>query len=148
MRLGGLHQNTFSPQLSLVTGNAPTLTINSFSSPNSAGNVVPTTGVLLQEYQSPTGSTTGCSVTVNGTTSCPTSSTTSTMVMQGGQAGTNQVVQATGKKREAFLPSQGQPVKLENKSSRQPCVCRSSNGTYTSDRLSFVFLHPCVQLYT
>lgn len=127
-----MHQNTFSPQLSLVTGNAPTLTINSFSSPNSTGSVVPTTGVLLQEYQSPTGSTTGCSVTVNGS-SCPTSSTSSTMVVQGGQAG-NQVVQATGKKREAFLPSQGQPVKLENKSTRQPCVCRNSNGK------SFCFL--------
>ena len=35
---GGLHQNAFSPQLSLVTGGAPTLTINSFSSPNSAAS--------------------------------------------------------------------------------------------------------------
>lgn len=127
----GLHQNTFSPQLSLVTGNAPTLTINSFS-PNSTGNVVPTTGVLLQEYQSPTGSTgTGCSVAVNGS-SCPTSSTSSTMVVQGG----NQVVQTTAKKREAFLSSQGQPVKLENKPTRQPCVCRNSNG-----KLSLRFFH-------
>lgn len=136
---GGLHQNTFPPQLSLVTGNTPTLTINNFSSPNSNG-VAPTTNVLLQEYQSPIGvtaSATGCAVTVNGS-SCltNTSSATGNMVVHGGggnQPTANQTaVQATTKKREAFLPSQGQPVKLENKSSRTSCLCRNSNGTTTS----------------
>ncbi|XP_011866393.1 PREDICTED: uncharacterized protein LOC105561220 isoform X3 [Vollenhovia emeryi] len=137
---GGLHQNTFSPQLSLVTGSAPTLTINSFSSPNSTNGIAPTTGVLLQEYQPPIGATaaaTGCTVTMNGS-SCltNTSSSTSSMMMHGGiggggnQATGNQIaVQTTAtKKREAFLSSQGQPVKLENKSSRTSCLCRNSNG--------------------
>ncbi|XP_036150363.1 uncharacterized protein LOC105840034 isoform X3 [Monomorium pharaonis] len=133
---GGLHQNTFSPQLSLVTGSAPTLTINNFSSqPTSTNGIAPTTGVLLQEYQPPIGATaaTGCTVTVNGS-SCltNTSSTTSSMMMHGGgiQATGNQIaVQATAtKKREAFLSSQGQPVKLENKSTRTSCLCRNSNG--------------------
>ncbi|XP_012235358.2 platelet binding protein GspB isoform X1 [Linepithema humile] len=138
---GGLHQNAFSPQLSLVAGSAPTLTINSFSSHNPTGNgVAPTTGVLLQEYQSPIGATAapaGCTVTVNGS-SCltNTSSTANSMVLHGGsgggnQATGNQTVQAatvTTKKREAFLSSQGQPVKLENKSTRTSCLCRNSNG--------------------
>ncbi|XP_020288061.1 uncharacterized protein LOC109856804, partial [Pseudomyrmex gracilis] len=134
---GGLHQNAFSPQLSLVTGSTPTLTINNFSSPNSNG-VVPTTGVLLQEYQSPIGvtaSATGCAVTMNGS-SCltNTSSATGNVVVHGGggnQATANQTTvqpTATTKKREAFLPSQGQPVKLENKSTRTSCLCRNSNG--------------------
>lgn len=136
---GGLHQNTFSPQLSLVTGSAPTLTINSFSSPNSTNGIAPTTGVLLQEYQPPIGAAaTGCTVSVNGS-SCltNTSSTTSSMMVHGGisgggnQAIGNQIaVQTTAtKKREAFLSSQGQPVKLENKSTRTSCLCRNSNGT-------------------
>lgn len=119
---GGLHQSTFSPQLSLVTGSAPTLTINSFSSPNSTGNVVPTTGVLLQEYQSPISSNTSCPTSLSSS-SGPTGVTTSTsaMLIQG------TTYQGITKRREAFLPSQGQPIKLENKS-RQPCVCRSTNG--------------------
>lgn len=135
---GGLHQNAFSPQLSLVTGGAPTLTINSFSSPNSANGVASTTGVLLQEYQPPIGAT-GCNVTVNsGNSSCltNTSSTTSGMLVHGAATGVGQAVQAAAvqaitKKREAFLPSQGQPVKLENKSTRTSasCHCRNSNGT-------------------
>ncbi|XP_071556441.1 uncharacterized protein Wge isoform X2 [Temnothorax nylanderi] len=139
---GGLHQNAFSPQLSLVTGSTPTLTLNSFSSPNSTINgIAPTTGVLLQEYQPPIGATaaaTGCTVTMNGS-SCltNTSSTSSSMMMHGGIGGGggnqtigNQIaVQATAtKKREAFLSSQGQPVKLENKSTRASCLCRNSNG--------------------
>ncbi|KAL0131790.1 hypothetical protein PUN28_002974 [Cardiocondyla obscurior] len=132
---GGLHQNAFSPQLSLVTGAAPTLTINSFSSPNSTSGIAPTTGVLLQEYQPPIGATaaaTGCTVTVNGS-SCltNTSSTSSSMMVHGGIGGQTggQIVQTTGvKKREAFLSSQGQPVKLENKSTRTSCLCRNGNG--------------------
>ncbi|XP_039314883.1 uncharacterized protein LOC105204830 isoform X6 [Solenopsis invicta] len=134
---GGLHQNTFSPQLSLVTG-APTLTINNFSSPNSSHGIAPTTGVLLQEYQPPIGATaaaTGCTVTVNGS-SCltNTSSTASGMMVHGGiggggnQAIGNQIAVHATKKREAFLSSQGQPVKLENKSTRTSCLCRNSNG--------------------
>lgn len=122
---GGLHQSTFSPQLSLVTGSAPTLTINSFSSPNS-------TGVLLQDYQSPTASNSICSPSLNSPTCANSSnnnySSINTLVVQGTQT-SNNVVQATTKKREAFLPTQGQPVKLENKN-RQPCVCRNSNGEW------------------
>ncbi|XP_014473147.1 PREDICTED: uncharacterized protein LOC106743634 isoform X2 [Dinoponera quadriceps] len=129
---GGLHQNAFSPQLSLVTGSAPTLTINSFSSPNSTNGVAPTTGVLLQEYQSPTG-TTGCTVTVNGPSGLTSSTTSSSMVMHGGGQVGGQAVQAATKKREAFLPSQGQPVKLENKSTRTSCLCRNSNGIVVSN---------------
>lgn len=136
---GGLHQNAFSPQLSLVTGGAPTLTINSFSSPNSANGVASTTGVLLQEYQPPIGATaaTGCNVTVNSGSSCLTTNTSSTssgMLVHGGgavQATTGAVAGSAmaTKRREAFLPSQGQPVKLENKSNRTSCLCRNSNGT-------------------
>ncbi|XP_023289238.1 uncharacterized protein LOC111674148, partial [Orussus abietinus] len=113
---GGLHQSTFSPQLSLVTGSGPALTINGFS-PSSGGGSTQNSGVLLQEYQSPTS---GCTANVS---SCSTTSTscTGTMVVQGGTS------QANSKKREAFLPSQGQPVKLENKA-RQPCACRNGNG--------------------
>lgn len=138
MAKGGLHQNAFSPQLSLVTGGAPTLTINSFSSPNSANGVASTTGVLLQEYQPPIGATaTGCNVAVNsGSSSCLTnvSSAASGMLMHGAAGvGAGGAVQAAvqAKKREAFLPSQGQPVKLENKSTRTSgsCHCRNSNGT-------------------
>ncbi|XP_046744501.1 uncharacterized protein LOC124410294 isoform X2 [Diprion similis] len=121
---GGIHQSAgFSPQLSLVTGNAPTLTINSFSSPNSAPS--PTTGVLLQDYQSPISS---------NTISCPTSLSSSTSGAGNGAttSGSAMLIQGTtyqgiAKRREAFLPSQGQPIKLENKS-RQPCVCRNTNG--------------------
>ncbi|XP_046425397.1 uncharacterized protein LOC124182332 isoform X1 [Neodiprion fabricii] len=121
---GGIHQSAgFSPQLSLVTGSAPALTINSFSSPNSAAS--PTTGVLLQDYQSPISS---------NTISCPTSLGTSTSGPVNGAttSGNAMLIQGTtyqgiAKRREAFLPSQGQPIKLENKS-RQPCVCRNTNG--------------------
>jgi len=137
-----------------MAGSAPTLTINSFSSPNPANGVAPTTGVLLQEYHSPTGATaaaTGCTVTVNGS-SCltNTSSTTSSVVVHGssgsgggggggGGGGSQTTVQATAttKKREAFLSSQGQPVKLENKSNRTPCLCRNSNGTLRPFSLDF-----------
>jgi len=127
-----------------MAGSAPTLTINSFSSPNSANGIAPTTGVLLQEYHSPTGAT----VTVNGS-SCltNTSSSTSSVVVHGSGSGggggggssSQTTVQATAttKKREAFLSSQGQPVKLENKSNRTPCLCRNSNGTLRPFSLDF-----------
>jgi hypothetical protein len=138
---------------SIIPGSrsAPTLTINSFSSHNPTGNgVAPTTGVLLQEYQSPIGATAapaGCTVTVNGS-SCltNTSSTANSMVLHGGSGGGNQAIgnqtmmqaaAVTTKKREAFLSSQGQPVKLENKSTRTSCLCRNSNGTASVSRWTF-----------
>ncbi|XP_043290025.1 uncharacterized protein wge isoform X4 [Venturia canescens] len=146
---GGLHQNAFSPQLSLVTAGTPTLTINSFSSPSNSqqGSVVPTTGVLLhQDYQTQTQAitSTGCTTAVNVSTipSGSTSSSMSTMLVQAGahngnntggflQQTTSCSSSSSMKKLENFGTVQttttGQTVKLENKT-RQPCICKSNNG--------------------
>ncbi|XP_015116479.1 uncharacterized protein LOC107040773 isoform X2 [Diachasma alloeum] len=114
LTLGGLHQGTFSPQLSLMTAGTPTLTINSFSSPNTQASVIsPSTGVLLHDYQSP-----GAGV----------SPVVSTVLVQGAQTA-NTFVQSTTKKRESIVTAQAQTIKVENKTSRQSCVCKSSNAT-------------------
>lgn len=132
---GGLHQGTFSPQLSLVTAGTPTLTINSFSTPNTQPSVVPNSGsVLLQEYQSTIPSPiAACPSSTSGSSSIPTAGaaacSVSTVVVQGAQAGST-FVQSMTKKRESFVTAQAQTsIKVENKTTRQSCVCKSTNVT-------------------
>ncbi|KAF7995937.1 hypothetical protein HCN44_007044 [Aphidius gifuensis] len=129
--LGGIHQGTFSPQLSLVTG-TPTLTINSFTTPNSQCNIVqPNGSVLLHDYQSSNGQNnlTTCTPSSVSLTTLPTTAcSVSTMMLQDGQ-NTNTYLQSTMKKRESFVTAQAQ-IKVENTTTtRQSCVCKSSNLT-------------------
>ncbi|XP_034941429.1 uncharacterized protein wge isoform X2 [Chelonus insularis] len=131
--LGGLHQGTFSPQLSLVTAGTPTLTINSFSSPNTPASVVPSNGLLVQEYQSAVPSPIAvCPSSTSGSSSIPTGAaacTVSTVIVQGAQTGST-FVQSTTKKRESFVTTQAQTsIKVENKTTRQSCVCKSTNAS-------------------
>ncbi|XP_063989724.1 uncharacterized protein LOC135168983 isoform X3 [Diachasmimorpha longicaudata] len=132
---GGLHQGTFSPQLSLVTAGTPTLTINSFSSPNTQASVIsPSTGVLLHDYQSSgagVSPVSNCQSSLLNGASLPTGATActvSTVLVQGAQTA-NTFVQSTTKKRESIVTAQAQTIKVENKTSRQSCVCKSSNAT-------------------
>ncbi|XP_008559177.1 uncharacterized protein LOC103579528 isoform X3 [Microplitis demolitor] len=135
LTLGGLHQGTFSPQLSLVTAGTPTLTINSFSSPNTQASVVPTNGgLLVQEYQpgEPNNQIAVCPSSTSGSSSIPTATaacTVSTVIVQGAQTGST-FVQSTMKKRESFVTAQAAAqtsIKLENKTTRQSCICKSTN---------------------
>ncbi|XP_011310744.1 uncharacterized protein wge isoform X2 [Fopius arisanus] len=134
LTLGGLHQGTFPPQLSLVTAGTPTLTINSFSSPNTPASVIsPSTGVILHDYQSPGAGVSpvgNCQSSLLNGASLPsaTACTVSTVLVQGGQTA-NTFVQSTTKKRESIVTAQAQTIKVENKTSRQSCVCKSSNAT-------------------
>ncbi|XP_044585672.1 uncharacterized protein LOC123265818 [Cotesia glomerata] len=135
LTLGGIHQGTFSPQLSLVTAGTPTLTINSFSSPNTQASVMPASGgLLVQEYQPGNqnnhqlavcpSSNSGSSVP-SGTAAC----TVSTVIVQGAQTG-SAFVQSTMKKRESFVTGQAAQtaIKVENKTTtRQSCICKSTN---------------------
>ncbi|XP_074094348.1 BAH domain and coiled-coil containing protein winged eye isoform X2 [Cotesia typhae] len=136
LTLGGIHQGTFSPQLSLVTAGTPTLTINSFSSPNTQASVMPASGgLLVQEYQPGDqnnhqlavcpSSSSGSSVP-SGTAAC----TVSTVIVQGAQTG-SAFVQSTMKKRESFVTEQAAAqtaIKVENKTTtRQSCICKSTN---------------------
>ncbi|XP_057330421.1 uncharacterized protein LOC130670856 isoform X3 [Microplitis mediator] len=135
LTLGGIHQGTFSPQLSLVTAGTPTLTINSFSSPNTQASVVPTNGgLLVQEYQpgEPNNQIAVCPSSTSGSSSIPTATaacTVSTVIVQGAQTGST-FVQSTMKKRESFVTAQAAAqtsIKLENKTTRQSCICKSTN---------------------
>lgn len=140
---GGLHQGTFSPQLSLVTAGTPTLTINSFSSPNTQASVVPTNGgLLVQEYQpgEPNNQIAVCPSSTSGSSSIPTATaacTVSTVIVQGAQTGST-FVQSTMKKRESFVTAQAAAqtsIKLENKTTRQSCICKSTNVNSSGNNL-------------
>lgn len=137
--------------MSLVTAGTPTLTINSFTTPNTQASVIsPATGVILHDYQSPGAGVSpigNCQSLLNipslptGATAC----TVSTVLVQGAQTA-NTFVQSTTKKRESIVTGQSQTIKVENKTSRQSCVCKSSNAT--GKQMSKVFLSTsCLMLY-